>query len=39
MSLRQRILVLAVGAAASVMLLFAIPLWVLLDRSGDRGQP
>ncbi|MDH2415985.1 HAMP domain-containing sensor histidine kinase [Nocardioides sp. CER19] len=33
MSLRQRILTLAVGAAASVMVLFAIPLWLLLDRS------
>lgn len=33
MSLRQRILTLAVGATASVMILFAIPLWLLLDRS------
>jgi signal transduction histidine kinase len=32
-SLRQRILTLAVGATASVMILFAIPLWLLLDRS------
>jgi signal transduction histidine kinase len=36
MSLRQRILVLAVGAAASVMLLFAVPLWLLLDRSATE---
>lgn len=36
MSLRQRILVLAVGAAASVMVLFAIPLWLLLDRSASE---
>jgi signal transduction histidine kinase len=33
MSLRQRILTLAVGASASVMVLFAIPLWLLLDHS------
>ncbi|MBA2956144.1 HAMP domain-containing protein [Nocardioides sp. MAH-18] len=31
MTLRQRILLLAVGAASAVMLLFAIPLWLLLD--------
>jgi signal transduction histidine kinase len=36
MSLRQRILALAVGAAASVMVLFAIPLWLLLDRSASE---
>src|SRR3954466_13576448 len=36
MSLRQRILALAVGATASVMVLFAIPLWLLLDRSASE---
>jgi signal transduction histidine kinase len=36
MSLRQRILTLAVGAAASVMVLFAIPLWLFLDRSASE---
>ena len=36
MSLRQRILTLAVGATASVMVLFAIPLWLLLDRSATE---
>jgi len=36
MSLRQRILTLAVGATASVMVLFAIPLWLLLDRSASE---
>lgn len=38
MSLRQRILLLAVGAAASVMILFAIPLWLLLDRSATEDS-
>ena len=36
MSLRQRILVLAVGATASVLILFAIPLWLLLDRAATE---
>lgn len=36
MSLRQRILTLAVGASASVMVLFAIPLWLLLSRSASE---
>lgn len=36
MSLRQRILVLAVGATASVLILFAIPLWLLLDQAATE---
>jgi len=36
MSLRQRILTLAVGATASVLVLFAIPLWLLLARSASE---
>lgn len=36
MTLRQRILLLAVGATASVMVLFAIPLWLLLDRAATE---
>ncbi|GAB7006605.1 HAMP domain-containing sensor histidine kinase [Nocardioides sp. AN3] len=36
MSLRQRILLLTVGATASVMVLFAIPLWLLLDHAASE---
>lgn len=36
MSLRQRILALAVGATASVLILFAIPLWLLLDQAATE---
>lgn len=35
-SLRQRILTLAVGATASVMVLFAIPWWLLLDSTASE---
>lgn len=38
MSLRQRILALVVVSTVSVMLLFAIPLWVLLDRSATEDS-
>jgi signal transduction histidine kinase len=36
MSLRSRIRALAIGAAASVMVLFAVPLWILLDSSATQ---
>ena len=36
MTLRQRILALAVGSTAAVMILFAIPLWLLLDRAATE---
>lgn len=38
MSLRRRILALVVASTVSVMLLLAVPLWVLLDRSATEDS-